>query len=142
MSVERHCFCCNRPYFFCGQGCKNEDASQTWRFLFDSKNCLDAYNLWQAYRGKEIQEHELRAALNKIDIDVILASDTQVAQDFRAILKKEEDIRKNIDVTNNDENTNHPISVSTELKRTNSKKKIVPKSQIGNVKVMDNAENK
>ena len=132
MAVTRTCFACGRTYEFCGQNCKGEDASETWRFLFDNKNCLHAYELWQSYRGKEITKEEYKNSLNNMNLKDILASDTMVSKDFNSILNEdmtakmpEKDIKKDegkeVEKPGTEEE-NHNLSVSEELKKNENKK--------------------
>lgn len=91
---ERKCFCCEKIYHYCGHGCKDDNPNEPWRFLFHDENCKKVYELWQAYRGKEITEDSLREKLNSMNIKAILASNSMISQDFKKILDEKKEVKK------------------------------------------------
>lgn len=95
---ERICFCCGKVYQYC-PSCKGYDPNKTWMFLVHDENCLDVYNVWQQYRGKEISKEEAAKVLKALDITNILASKSPVVPVLKEILdiKDEPKIELEID---------------------------------------------
>ena len=91
MAHERKCFCCGAEYKYCGQGCAGEDPRETWRFLFDSENCRDVYEIWQSVRGNEISRSDAAKVFKSMNIKKIVAADTMVSKDIKQILKENEE---------------------------------------------------
>lgn len=68
-------------------------------FIVHDEKCLDVYNVWQQYRGKEISKEEAAKVLKALDITDILASKSPVVPVLKEILdiKDEPKVEPEID---------------------------------------------
>lgn len=64
MAVKRTCFMCGAEYEWCNT-CHDFDATETWKYLYHDKNCLDISKIWYAYRGGEISKDEAKKRMDK-----------------------------------------------------------------------------
>lgn len=106
---DRTCFCCGKTYQYCPQ-CKEYDPTETWKFLVHSQKCLDVYNVWQAYRGKEMTKEEAANVLKALNVDEILKANTPVVpvlkeildiKDITPVIEKTEEVEKQEEKTDN-----------------------------------------
>lgn len=82
---DRICLCCGKVYQYC-PSCKDYDPNKTWMFLVHDENCLDVYNVWQQYRGKEISKEDAAKVLKALNITDILKSKSPVVPVLKEIL--------------------------------------------------------
>lgn len=94
-SHKRICFCCSKEYEYC-HTCNNHKVEPEWKMLFHDGNCKAAYDIWQAYRGNEIDNDTLVRTLRSMDLSKILAADTLVSKDFKKILSVQEETENKI----------------------------------------------
>lgn len=59
MSHERKCLMCGKSYRYCSH-CNDFDPTETWKYLYHDKKCMDIANIWYAYRGKEISQEKAK----------------------------------------------------------------------------------
>ena len=90
---ERICFCCGKKYKYCNT-CGDYDPDKTWMFLVHDEKCLDVYNIWQQYRGKEITKEEAAKVLKALDVTEILKSNTMVVPILKEILDIKDEPKK------------------------------------------------
>lgn len=90
---ERICFCCGKKYKYCNT-CGDYDPDKTWMFLVHDEKCLDVYNVWQQYRGKEITKEEAAKVLKALDVTEILKSNTMVVPVLKEILDIKDEPKK------------------------------------------------
>ena len=86
MAHERKCMVCGTEYKYCAHGCKEYEPSETWRYLFDSENCLAIYDIWQYVRGKQMSREEAVEALKKVNLDKVIGAKTMVSNDIEEML--------------------------------------------------------
>jgi len=82
---ERICLCCGKVYQYC-PSCQGYDPNKTWMFLVHDENCLDVYNVWQQYRGKEISKEDAAKVLKALNVTDILKSKSPVVPVLKEIL--------------------------------------------------------
>lgn len=99
MAKERTCFCCLKHYEYCAHGCKEFDPAKTWMYLVHDERCLDVYNTWQQYRGKEITKEDAAKVLKALNVDDILKTNSPVVPVLKEILdiKDEPKVEPEID---------------------------------------------
>ena len=96
MAKERVCFCCGTHYYYCGNNCKDYDPNKTWMYLVHDEKCLDVYNVWQQYRGKEISKEDAAKVLNVLDVSDILKSKSPVVPVLKEILDIKDEVKEKI----------------------------------------------
>ena len=64
MSVKRTCFMCGTEYEWCNT-CHDFDATETWKYLYHDRNCLEVSKIWYSYRGGEISKDEAKKRMDK-----------------------------------------------------------------------------
>ena len=86
MAVKRTCFMCGTEYEWCNT-CHDFDATETWKYLYHDKECLDISKIWYAYRGNEISKEEARKRMDKYPnmIALILENDSNPANEIKEI---------------------------------------------------------
>ena len=64
MAKERTCFMCGTQYEWCNT-CHDFDATETWKYLYHDKKCLEVSRIWYSYRGGEISKDEAKKRMDK-----------------------------------------------------------------------------
>ena len=65
MAGKRKCIVCGSLYDYC-PNCSNEQPR--WRFLFDTKNCNDIWEVFNAYRTKQVDAAQAEKDLRQLDL--------------------------------------------------------------------------
>ena len=97
MAHKRKCMICGKEYEYCGQGCADYNADEPWRYLFHNEQCRDIYDVWQSYRGKQMQKSEAANILGAIDLKEVLNSGSVVVNDIKEILDIKEEKKINVE---------------------------------------------
>lgn len=82
MRTKKKCTICGNSYSYC-PNCDHK-VDGPWLFLFDSKNCSDIWEVFNAYRTGSKSADEALADLNKLD----LSREDQFDQVWKNILAK------------------------------------------------------
>ena len=67
MTIRKCILCPTHEYEYCGK-CKPREIIETWRFIFDSKNCRDIYKILENFTAKKISAMEARKRLDEYTI--------------------------------------------------------------------------
>lgn len=67
MRHERICEICSSTYSYC-PNCSDYAEESRWKFLFDTENCKDIYEVVNAYRTNAINAVQAKAKLDKLSI--------------------------------------------------------------------------
>ena len=83
---ERTCFCCMRKYVYC-HSCKEDKDKPTWYYLVHSETCKHIYDIWQAYRGGEINKLQAREQLGKFkdELQYIMTTNSIIIPELKEI---------------------------------------------------------
>lgn len=65
MAGKRKCIVCGAEYDYC-PNCNNEQPR--WRFLFDTKNCNDIWEVFNDYRTGQMNATQADKALKQLDL--------------------------------------------------------------------------
>lgn len=65
MAGMRKCIVCGTEYKYC-PNCNEEEPR--WRFLFDTKNCNDLWDVFNAYRTGQKDATQAEADLRQLDL--------------------------------------------------------------------------
>lgn len=86
MAHERKCMMCGQNYKFCSH-CNDFDPTESWKYLYHDKKCMDIANIWYAYRGKEISKDVAKEQMSQIkpNIDEVLKYDSLAAKEIKEI---------------------------------------------------------
>ena len=96
---------CGKEYEWCPKGCKGSDPAETWRTLFDSGRCKTVYEIWQQYRGKQINKEEAKTILRQVKVNDFLSMDSILVPVIKEIL----------DIVEKPVVTEEPVTVEEEV---------------------------
>lgn len=111
---DRICLCCGKTYQYC-PSCKGYDPEKTWMFLVHDEKCLDVYNIWQQYRGKEIDKDTAAKALKALDVTEILKSGSPVVPVLKEILDIKDEVKEEIAEEKEVEKNEEPVETKAPI---------------------------
>lgn len=119
MAEKRQCILCpTHKYEYCGK-CKPQEIIQTWRYIFDSENCRDIYNILEKYVAKKITAVEAKQQLSNYSLPPLEEMQPTLRKNLEDILNQTKDIenKESISKENIIQNDNNIIEKNAVSKR-------------------------
>lgn len=119
MAEKRQCILCpTHKYEYCGK-CKPQEIIQTWRYIFDSENCRDIYNILEKYVAKKITAVEAKQQLSNYSLPPLEEMQPTLRKNLEDILNQTKDFenKESISKENNIQNDNNIIEKNAVSKR-------------------------
>ena len=110
------CILCGTQYpVFCPT-CRDANPTDTWKYLYDDKECVELSQIWYAYRGNEISAEKARTEFrkHKAKLEDILKNNSIAALEIRAIFAEENPVKKESAIEETDNKTEDSIKTAEE----------------------------
>lgn len=115
MAKERICGVCMCHYKYCGN-CEDFDPNKTWMYLVHDERCLDVYNIWQQYRGKEMSKEDAAKALKALRVeDDIIKTKSMVVPVLKEILDIKDEVKEEIAEEKEVEKKEEPVETKAPI---------------------------
>ena len=89
---KRTCIICGTTYTYCPT-CGNGNKDESWRYLYDTKQCNQIFDILSAYAHKHIKKTEARDQLKSLDIPKGMKFNSEIKKQIDEIMVVEPKIK-------------------------------------------------
>lgn len=125
MEKNRICFACGEHYEWCNT-CHDFNPTDSWKYLYDTEDCLAMSKIWYAYKGDEITKAEAKMLAEKHPetLEKVLKNNSVLAKAFQDICKEEKQEKVEQTVENKVDDADKPEEDVVKPERKSSENKI------------------
>lgn len=84
----RHCLICGKQYIYC-PNCGGGNKEETWRYLYDSEDCMEVFNILSRYINKHIDKEEAKSQYKALKISKDKKFTAEIQKQVDEIIKVE-----------------------------------------------------
>ena len=84
----RHCIVCGKEYVYC-PNCGGGNKEETWRYLYDTEQCNEIFNVLSRYTNSRIDKNEAEKQLKALKVTKGMKFTTEIENQISEIFKAE-----------------------------------------------------
>lgn len=97
----RNCIICGKEYRYC-PNCGADNKDETWRYLYDSEECMNVFNILSRFKNGHIGKEEAKSQFKALKISRDKKFTAEIQKQIDDILKVEKAPKEEMQIVKED----------------------------------------